>query len=58
MSSLVSKESAASQRLVLRASSSNLFRQFESARNVAILAPFVAAAEEDNDSIAAPDETR
>jgi hypothetical protein len=44
---LVSKESAASQRLVWRvmSPSSNLFRQFESTRNVAILASLVAPAQ-------------
>src|SRR6185437_3898632 len=55
MSSLVSRESAASQRVVLRAMSfsSDLFRQFESARNVAILASLVTAAAQNNDNVAA-----
>jgi len=37
-------------------SSSDLFRQFESARNVAILASLVTAAKQNNDNVAAPDE--
>ena len=58
MSSLVSRVSAASQRLVLRVMSSslNLLRQFEGARDVAILVSFVAAAEQDDNPVAAPDE--
>src|SRR5208282_123341 len=58
MSSLVSRVSAASQRRVLRAMSSslNLPRQFEGARDVAILGPFVAAAEQYDNHFAAPDE--
>src|SRR5580692_4499787 len=58
MSSLVSNVSAASQGLVLRVMSSslNLLRQFERPRDVPILAPLVAAAEQDNKPVAAPDE--
>ena len=55
---MVSKESAASQRVVFPAVSSslNFLRQFEGARAVAFLAPFVSAAEQDDNRVAALDE--
>src|SRR6266566_1905266 len=58
MSSLVSRVSAASQRLVLliMSSSLNLLRQFEGTRDVAILVSLVTTAEQHDNRIAAPDE--
>ena len=58
MSSLVSRVSAASQRLVLRVMSSslNVLRRFEGTRDVAILVSFVTTAEQDDNRVAAPDE--
>jgi hypothetical protein len=37
-------------------SSSNLFRKFKGASDVPVLASFVAAAEQDDERLAAPDE--
>src|SRR5690242_13481137 len=58
MSSLVARVSVGSHRRVLRAtsSSSNFTGQFAGARDVAILRPLVATAEQDDDSVATPDE--
>src|SRR3954447_16487963 len=58
MSSFVSSVSAASQRrvLIVMSSSLHLVRQIDGARDVAFLGPFVAAAQQDDDGVAAPDE--
>src|ERR1700737_5190677 len=56
MSSVVSRVSAASQRLVLRVMSSslNLLHQFEGTRDVAILVSLVTAAKQHDNRVAAP----
>src|SRR5438552_16661777 len=58
MSSLLFRVSEAFQRRVVRAIRLSLDFpcQFEGTRNVAILSPFVAATEEDDDGFTAPDE--